>query len=83
MGSRQFPASTCQTFFGTIRPLFTLTLGDVLTHHTDCTCYLRALRLPGTGRMLHSKPMAAFPLYVPPKLISSATKKKKQKNINS
>lgn len=34
--------------------------------------YLRASRLPGTGRMLHSNPMSSFPLYVPPKLRSSA-----------
>lgn len=35
--------------------------------------YLRASRLPGTGRMLHNNPMSSFPLYVPPKLRSSAT----------
>ncbi|KAL6113618.1 uncharacterized protein ACO6RY_11855 [Pungitius sinensis] len=35
--------------------------------------YLRPLQLPGMGRILHSNPMASFPVYVPPKLRSSAT----------
>lgn len=37
--------------------------------------YLRPLRLPGTGRILANKPMGSFPVYVPPKLKSSATAK--------
>ena len=41
--------------------------------HRDLSYYLRPLRLPGTGRILHSKPMSSFPVYVPPKLKSSAT----------
>lgn len=41
----------------------------------DLTFYLGASRPPGTGRMLHSRPMSSFPLYVPPKLRSSATAK--------
>lgn len=36
--------------------------------------YLSPKRLPGTGRMLHSKPMGSLPEYVPPKLKSSETK---------
>lgn len=41
----------------------------------DLMFYLGASRPPGTGRMLHSRPMSSFPLYVPPKLRSSATAK--------
>lgn len=37
--------------------------------------YLRPSRLPGTVRILHNRPMASFPVYVPPKLKSSATTK--------
>lgn len=46
-------------------------LADV-QHKTGVMHYLRPLRLPGTGRILHNKPMASFPVYVPPKLKSSA-----------
>lgn len=40
------------------------------------TRYLSCWRPSGSGRMLHNKPMASTPSYVPPKLMSSPTAKR-------
>lgn len=55
--------------------VFSSVSGLSITNYT-VTVYLSCWRPSGTGRMLHNKPMASIPSYVPPKLMSSATAKR-------